>query len=136
MGIQIPENLDYPFPINNKNSGRTYLRVRKILYDGVLEMFEKKSAGNTNENKILKEGNLLDRLCELALERHFQNFVKTASKYDFTNDSADRITVNICEALVKDLDNEIWQRIAPKMLERVVKMKELAMEATGGHRRV
>lgn len=98
-------------------------------------MFEKKSADNTKENKILTEGNLLDRLCELAVERHFQNFVKTASKYDFSNESADRLTVNICEALVKDLDNEIWHRIASKMADRVVKMKELAMEATGGHRR-
>ncbi len=96
-------------------------------------MFEKKSADNTKTNKILTESNLLDRLSDLATERHFQNFSKNASKYDFTNESADQITVNICEALVKDLDNEIWQRIAPKMLERVVKMKELAMEATGGH---
>ena len=98
-------------------------------------MFEKKSADNTKQNKIITEGNLLDRLCELAIERHFQDFIETASKYDFSNESADRLTVKICEALVTDLDNEIWHRIAPKMSDRVVKMKDLAMEATGGHRR-
>jgi hypothetical protein len=99
-------------------------------------MFRKKSADNTKENKILTESNLLDKLCELAIERHFQDFSNSVSKYYFTNESADQISVTICDALVKHLDNEIWQRIAPQMLDRVVKRKKLAMEATGGHKNV
>lgn len=98
-------------------------------------MFNKKSTDNTKENKLITENNLLDSLCELTIERHSQSYLNTASKYHFSEESTDRITTNIREALVKDLESEIWQRIAPKMLERVVKMKELAMEATGGHRR-
>ena len=99
-------------------------------------MFKRKSADNSEENRILTESNLLDEVCELAIERHFKNFVKSASKYHISEASADQVTVSICEALAKDLENEIWQRIAPKMLDRVVKIKELAMEATGEHRRV
>ena len=97
-------------------------------------MFNNKSADNTAANKIITEGNLLDNLSELATERHFQEFLAKASTDYFSERSADEITVKICEALVKDLENEIWQRIAPLMLERVKKTKELAMEATGGHR--
>jgi hypothetical protein len=73
-------------------------------------------------------------LCELATERHFQSFLEKAPTDYFSEGTADEITVRICEALVKDLENEIWQRIAPDMLERVKKTKELAMEATGGHK--
>lgn len=94
----------------------------------------KKNTGITGKNKAVTESSLLDALCDLAVERHFQNYVKTASKYRMNVDSSDMITTNICEALVKDLENEIWQRIAPRMVERVEKMKKLAMEATGGHR--
>ena len=97
-------------------------------------MFGKKSADNTAANKIITEGNLLDNLCELATERHFQEFLEKAQTDYFSEGTADEITVRICEALVKDLENEIWQRIAPKMLERVKKTKALAMEATGGHK--
>ena len=99
-------------------------------------MFNIKSTDNTGKNKTLTEGTLLDGLCELAAERHFQNYFQTASKYTFSNESSDLITTTICEALVKDMENEIWQRIAPKMLEKVGKMKKLALEATGGHKRV
>ena len=98
-------------------------------------MFNKKSGDNSEANRILKEGTLLDGLCELAVERHFQKFLKNSSKFSFSNESVDRVTVTICESLVKDLENEIWQRIAPKMVERVSKMKELAMEATGSHKK-
>ncbi|MBT7951112.1 MAG: hypothetical protein HN764_05780 [Gammaproteobacteria bacterium] len=97
-------------------------------------MFSKKSADNTAANKIITEGKLLDNLCELATERHFQEFLEKAHTDYLSEGSADEITVRICEALVKDLENEIWQRIAPNMLERVKKTKELAMEATGGHK--
>ncbi len=99
-------------------------------------MFSNKGDENTDENKVLTESNLLDELSELATERHFKDFFKTASANQFVNVSTDQLTVNLCEALVKDLDNEIWKRIAPKMLDRVNKMRELAMEATGGHKRV
>lgn len=84
----------------------------------------------------MTENKLLNGLCELAIERHFQDYLNSVSKYHFSEESSDQITTDICEALAKDLESEIWQRTAPKMLERVVKMKELAMEATGGHRRV
>lgn len=97
-------------------------------------MFGKKSADNTAANKIITEGKLLDNLCELATERHFQGFLEKAPTDYFNEGTADEITVRICEALVKDLENEIWQRIAPDMLERVKKTKALAMEATGGHK--
>jgi hypothetical protein len=98
-------------------------------------MFTKKSTDNTGKTKALTEANLLDGLCELAVERHFHDYFRTASKFTFSVESSDLITTTICEALVKDLENEIWQRIAPKMLERVNKMKSLALEATGGHKR-
>jgi hypothetical protein len=107
-----------------------------LQYGGVLEMFNTKSADNTEENRKITESNLLDSLCKLAIERHFQNYFKIVPKHHFCEETNDRITLNICEALVKDLENEIWQRVGPKMLERVVKMKELAMEASGGHRLV
>jgi len=97
-------------------------------------MFNNKSANNTAANKIITEGTLLDNLSELATGRHFQEFLAKAPTDYINEGSADEITVKICEALVKDLENEIWQRIAPRMLERVKKTKELAMEATGGHR--
>jgi hypothetical protein len=97
-------------------------------------MFNSKSADNTAANKIITEGKLLDSLSELATERHFQDFLAKAPTSYFSTGTADEITVRICEALVKDLENEIWQRIAPKMLERVKKTRELAMEATGGHK--
>ncbi|MBM2829471.1 MAG: hypothetical protein HW411_261 [Gammaproteobacteria bacterium] len=99
-------------------------------------MFNIKNPGNTGKNKTLTEGTFLDGLCELAVDRHFQNYLQTASKYQFTSESNDLITTNICEALVKDLEHEIWLRIAPKMLEKVGNMKKLALEATGGHKRV
>ena len=99
-------------------------------------MFNKKKTDTTGKNKIPTESTLLDALCVLAVERHFQNYLKTASKYKMSTDPSDLITTNICEALVKDLENEIWQRIAPRMVERVDNMKKLAMEATGGHKRV
>jgi len=99
-------------------------------------MFNIKNTGNTGKNKLPTEGNLLDGLCELAVDRHFQNYLQTASKYQFSADSSDLITTNICEALVKDLEHEIWLRIAPKMLEKVGNMKKLALEATGGHKRI
>ena len=94
----------------------------------------KRTTGTTGKNRVVTESSLLDALCDLAVERHFQNYVKTASKYRINVDPSDQITTTICEALVKDLENEIWQRIAPRMVERVEKMKKLAMEATGGHR--
>ena len=97
-------------------------------------MFKKRNTDSTGQNKILSESALLDSLCDLAVERHFQNYIKTVSKYRINVDSSDMITTNICEALVKDLENEIWQRIAPRMVERVDNMKKLALEATGGHR--
>lgn len=97
-------------------------------------MFKRKNTDTTGQNKIHTESTLLDSLCDLAVERHFQLYLKTASKYRMNTDSSDLITTNICEALVKDLENEIWQRIAPKMMERVDNMKKLALEATGGHR--
>jgi hypothetical protein len=97
-------------------------------------MFSNKTSDNTAANKIISEGNLLDNLSELATERHFQEFLSKAPTHYLSEGSADEITVKICEALVKDLENEIWQRIAPRMLERVKKTKDLAMEATGGHR--
>jgi len=97
-------------------------------------MFSKKSSDTAAKNKLPTENTLLDALCELAVERHFQNYIKTASKYKMSHEPSDLITTNICEALVKDLENEIWQRIAPRMVERVDKMKKLAMEATGGHK--
>lgn len=99
-------------------------------------MFKKKNTETSGQHKIQTESALLDGLCELAVERHFQHYIKTASKYRMSMDSNDQITTHICEALVKDLENEIWQRIAPKMVERVDKMKKLALEATGSHRRV
>ena len=99
-------------------------------------MFNLKNTDNTGKNKIRTEGNLLDGVCELAVERHFQNYLTTASKYQLSSDSSDLITTNICEALVKDLENEIWKRIAPRMLEKVGNMKKIALEATGGHKRV
>lgn len=99
-------------------------------------MFNKKKTDNTAKNKIPTESTLLDALCVLAVERHFQDYLKTASKYKMANETSDLITTNICEALVKDLENEIWQRIAPRMVERVENMKRLALEATGGHKRV
>ena len=94
----------------------------------------KRSTNITGKNRTVTEGDLLDALCDLAVERHFQNYIKTVSKYRINVDSSDMITTTICEALVKDLENEIWQRIASRMEERVEKMKKLAMEATGGHR--
>ena len=94
----------------------------------------KRTTDTTGKNKAVTESSLLDAVCDLAVERHFQNYLKTSSKYRINVDSSDMITTNICEALVKDLENEIWQRIAPRMTERVDKMKNLALEATGGHR--
>ncbi|NNE39168.1 MAG: hypothetical protein HKN08_12750, partial [Gammaproteobacteria bacterium] len=82
----------------------------------------------------LKEGSYLDGLCDLAIERHFNLFMKTANDQHFVSKSADEITTLICEALVKDLEYEIWQRIAPKMLPRVEEMKRLASDATGENR--
>jgi len=99
-------------------------------------MFIKKNTGNIGKNKTITEGSLLDNLCDLAVERHFRNFLQTASKFTFSAEPSDLITTTICEALVKDLENEIWQRIAPKMLDKVGSMKKLAMEATGEHKRV
>ena len=99
-------------------------------------MFNITNTGNTGKYKTLTEGNLLDALCALAVERHFQNYLQTASKYQISADSSDLITTNICDALVKDLEHEIWMRIAPKMLEKVGNVKKLALEATGGHKRV
>ena len=94
----------------------------------------KRNTSISGKNKVVTESGLLDALCDMAVERHFQNYIKTASKYRMNVDTSDQITTTICEALVKDLENEIWQRIAPKMVERVDKMKKLALEATGGHR--
>ena len=99
-------------------------------------MFIKKNTDNTGKNRTITEGTLLDGLCDMAVERHFRNYLQTASKYTFKAESSDLITTTICEALVKDLENEIWQRIAPRMLEKVGAMKKLALEATGGHRKV
>jgi hypothetical protein len=99
-------------------------------------MFTKKSLDDTEENRILKEANYLDGLCDLAIERHFNTFVKSSSNYQFTTKSVDEVATIICEALVKDLEHEIWQRIAPKMLTRVDEMKRLAMDATGENERI
>lgn len=97
-------------------------------------MFTKKSLDDTEKNRVLKEGNYLDGLCDLAIERHFKLFLKTATDQHFTSKTADEIATIICEALVKDLEFEIWQRIAPKMLARVEDMKRLASDATGENR--
>ncbi len=75
-------------------------------------------------------------MCDLAIERHFKKYIKSSDKYQFTYDSADTIATLICEALVKDLENEIWHRIAPKMMTRVDEMKRLAMDATGKNKRI
>ncbi|MGK0296701.1 MAG: hypothetical protein ACI9XC_000293 [Gammaproteobacteria bacterium] len=91
-------------------------------------MFSKQ---NTENNRILKEANYLDGLCNLAIERHFNDFVKSSNNSQFTTKSADEVATIICEALVKDLQYEIWQRIAPNMMARVNDMKILAMDATG-----
>ena len=99
-------------------------------------MLNFKSTDNTGKNKTLTESTLLDNLCDLAVERHFRIYLQTASKYTFSAESSDLITTTICEALVKDLENEIWQRIAPKMLDKVGNMKKLALEATGEHRKL
>jgi len=69
-------------------------------------MFSKKSSDTAAKNKLPTENTLLDALCELAVERHFQNYIKTASKY----------------------------KMSHELVERVDKMKKLAMEATGGHK--
>ena len=97
-------------------------------------MFKKKSLDNTEKNRVLKEGSYLDGLCDLSIERHFNLFMKTATDQHFISKSADEITTLICEAVVKDLEFEIWQRIAPKMLARVEEMKRLATDATGENR--
>ncbi len=94
-------------------------------------MFKKKTPEDTAKNRVLKEGNYLDGLCDLAIERHFNLFMKSASDQHFVTKTADEITTLICEALVKDLEFEIRQRIAPKMLARVEEMKRLATDATG-----
>ena len=94
-------------------------------------MFSKKGLENTNRNKVLNEASYLDGLCELAIERHFNLFLKSSSNSQLTSESVDSITTNICTALVKDLEFEIWQRIAPRMLTRVEDMKRFALDATG-----
>ena len=98
------------------------------------DMFKKKSLEDTEKNRMLKEANYLDGLCELAIERHFNLLMKSSVEQHFISRSADEIATLICEALVKDLEYEIWQRIAPKMLARVEEMKRLATDATGENR--
>ncbi|MGY8814751.1 MAG: hypothetical protein ACKVHQ_08535 [Gammaproteobacteria bacterium] len=94
-------------------------------------MFSKKNPDNTEKNRKLKEANYLDGLCNLAIERHFNDFVKSANNHQFSTKSVDEVATILCEALVKDLEYEIWQRIAPNMMNRVNDMKILALDATG-----
>ena len=94
-------------------------------------MLTSKSLDNTDQNRLIKEANYLDGLCDLAIERHFNTFVKSSSTTQLTTNSVDALATIICEALVKDLENEIWQRIAPVMMTRVDDMKRLALDATG-----
>lgn len=97
-------------------------------------MFKRKKADNTEKNRILKEASYLDGLSDLAIERHMNLFIQSANKHHVAAASSDEIATVICKALIKDLEYEIWQRIAPKVLERVNGLKQLALDATGENR--